>query len=84
MDIIPQVKNYILTRYLPGEDAATLTPETELINGGILDSLATLDLVGFLERSFGIELEAHDMDPRNLGTLGDIERLVQSKRLAAG
>ena len=81
-EIVPTVKSFILTNFLQGEDPENLTPSTELIRSGVLDSLATLDLVSFLETTYGIELEAHDVDARNLGTLTDIERLVQSKLAA--
>lgn len=81
-EIIPVVKEYILETFLPGENPAFLTPTTELIRSGILDSLATLELVAFLESRYGIELEAHDVDGRNLGTLADIDRLVRSKLAA--
>jgi acyl carrier protein len=79
---IPIVKEYILQTFLQGEDPQNLAPDTELIRSGVLDSLATLDLVAFLEQRFDIELAAHDVDASNLGTLDDIDRLVQSKRAA--
>ena len=78
-DIARQVKDHILERYLQGEDPSLLTPETPLISGGILDSLATLELVSFLEERFGIELEAHEVDRDRLDTLRAIEALVLSK-----
>jgi acyl carrier protein len=78
-EVIPVVKSYILTNYLEGEDPANLKEDTELIRSGILDSLATLDLVSFLEKTYDIELEAHDVGPANLGTLRSIDRLVRSK-----
>jgi acyl carrier protein len=81
-NVVPTVKDYILTTFLQGEDPSNLTPSTELIRSGILDSLATLDLVAFLESKFGIELAAHDVDASNLGTLQDIDRLVKSKLAA--
>lgn len=81
-NIIPTVKEYILTQFLQGEDPQYLRSDTELIRSGILDSLATLELVTFLEERYGIELEARDVDPSNLGTLEDIDRLVRSKRAA--
>lgn len=82
-EIIHTVKEYILTNFLPGEDPAQLTPSTQLISGGIIDSLATLELVAFLEDRYGIELEARDVDASRLGTLADIGRLVTSKQTAA-
>lgn len=76
------VKEYILETFLQGEASENLTPTTELIRSGILDSLATLDLVAFLEGRFDIELEAHDVAAENLGTLESIERLVHRKMSA--
>jgi acyl carrier protein len=76
---IPAVKAFILEHYLVGESPDRLTPTTELIDSGILDSLATLELVAFLEKQYAIELEAHELDATNLGTLTTIDRLVQSK-----
>jgi acyl carrier protein len=82
-DITRTVKDYILATFLPGEDPEALTPSTPLITSGILDSLATLELVSFLEERYGIELQAHETDPSRLGTLADIGTLVQSKLAAS-
>lgn len=75
-----QVKRFILEEFLPGADPEELTDTTPLISGGILDSLATMKLVTFIEHTFGITIQAHEADEDNLGTLRDIERLIQSKR----
>ena len=77
--IIQAVRQYLLQTHLPGEDPANLTPTTELLASGILDSLATLELVSFLEKQFAITLEAHEVDATNLGTLSAIATMVQSK-----
>ena len=78
-EIIRTVKEYILKTFLPGEDPKALTESTQLITGGVLDSLATLELVSFLEQQYGIELQAHEVDAANLGTLTAIAALVQTK-----
>jgi acyl carrier protein len=83
MDNIRQtVKHFILDNFLPGEDPANLTDETELKESGILDSLSTLKLVTFLEEQFQVEFEADDLDPGNLSSLASIEQLVKSKQEA--
>src|SRR3989344_6992020 len=48
------VKEFILREFLQGEDPDALTDSTPLITGGILDSLATLKLVAFLEERFKV------------------------------
>jgi acyl carrier protein len=73
------IKSYILDEFLPGEDPGLLTDTTPLVTGGILDSLATLKLVAFLQDQFGIEIEAHETSVDYLNTLPDLERLVDSK-----
>jgi len=78
-DVTEQVKTFILNEFLPGEDPLALTATTPLITGGILDSIATLKLVSFLEETFRIELEPHEVDADNLDSLEAIERLVTAK-----
>ena len=79
-----QIRQFILEAFLPGENPDELTERTPLISGGILDSIATLKLVMFLEVRFGITLEAHEADREHLDTLADIAALVRTKRGVAG
>ena len=74
------VKNFILNEFLPGEDPAALTDTTALVTTGILDSIAVLKAVTFLETQFGITIEPHEAVVENLNTLSDITRLVISKK----
>jgi len=74
------VKSFILKEFLPGEDPVNLMPTTPLMSTGILDSLATLKLISFLEQEFDIQIEAHEADEEHLETLEAICKLVDSKR----
>jgi acyl carrier protein len=74
------VKEFILREFLPGEDPNELEEDTPLITGGILDSIATLKLVAFLEEQFGISVAAHEADVDHLNTISDIASLVSSKQ----
>ena len=77
------VSDYILAHFLPGEDPAELTETTPLITGGILDSIATLKLVVFLEDRFGVTVEAHEAGVENLDSVGKIAELIARKKAAA-
>jgi acyl carrier protein len=74
------IKAYILQEFLQGENPLALTDSTPLITGGILDSLATLKLVAFLEQRFQIQIQAHETMVDYLDTIADITQLVQSKK----
>jgi acyl carrier protein len=78
-DVKQAVRQFILENFLVGEDPRNLTDQTELKESGILDSLSTLKLVSFLEEKYQVEFEADDLEPGNLSSLVNIERLVQSK-----
>jgi acyl carrier protein len=73
------VKSFILKEFLPGENPDELTDSTPLITGGVLDSLATLKLVAFIEETYKIELQAHEVDVEHLNTISDIADLVRTK-----
>ncbi|RPJ42622.1 MAG: acyl carrier protein [Candidatus Latescibacterota bacterium] len=73
------IKEYLLKEFLPGERPEALTDSTPLISGGILDSIATLKLVAFLEERFEIRLEAHEASVEHMNTLDQIAALVRSK-----
>jgi acyl carrier protein len=78
--IVDAVKSYLLAEVLPGEDPDELTPTTPLVSSGVLDSLATLSLISFLEETFGVEIAPHEADEEHLETLATIADLVASKR----
>ncbi|HET7536053.1 MAG TPA: acyl carrier protein, partial [Candidatus Didemnitutus sp.] len=69
-----------LSEFLPGEDPSQLTDSTPLITAGILDSIATLKLVGFLESTFSISMAANETDAEHLDNLDLITKLVLSKK----
>ena len=82
-DIQSQVKDYILKEFLPGENPDGLSESTPLVTGGILDSLATLKLVTFLETTYGVTFEAHDLDAEHLDTVAAIANLVLKRKSTA-
>ena len=74
------LKQFILKEFLPGEDPDELTYATPLITGGVLDSIATLKLVMFIEERFGVTLQAHETDPDYLDTIQLISDTIASKK----
>lgn len=77
------IKDFIIREFLPGENPDELTDTTPLVTGGILDSIATLKLVMFIEETYGVQFEPHEVDKENLDTIASIVRLLVSKHPAA-
>jgi acyl carrier protein len=75
-----KIKDYLMREFLPGEDPGELTATTPLITGGILDSIAALKLVMFLEDEYGVTFEPYEVNRENLDTIARIAQLLISKK----
>lgn len=75
-----EVREYLLQEFLPGRDPASLTPATELMAQGLLDSISVIRLVAHLEETYGVELEPHEYSADYLGTTALIAETVAGKR----
>jgi acyl carrier protein len=81
-EIKEALRTFILDEYLPGEERSELKDDTPLITSGILDSLATLGVVSFVEQQFDIEVEAHEAGVAHFETIEDIADFVTQKMVA--
>jgi acyl carrier protein len=77
------VRAYIQREFFRGEVADVLSDEQALVTSGLLDSVATLKLVLFLEEKFDIFIDTSDIADGQLDTLNSIEALVAAKRVAS-
>jgi acyl carrier protein len=68
-----RIRNYILGQY-PVLEAKGLANGDSLV--GVLDSLAVVGLIGFIEPEFSIELSASDLTDENFETITTISQLV--------
>lgn len=79
-EIKQTIREFIVSTCLPGESPENLRDDTPLLSSGILDSLATVTLVSFLEKRFSIELNVYDTSIEHFDKIDDIARCVARKR----
>jgi acyl carrier protein len=82
-NIREEIRQYILSEFLPGEKPSNLGDDTPLRTSGILDSVSTLRVVSFVEERYGIEVEAHEASVENFDSIAAIAAFVQSKKTLA-
>jgi acyl carrier protein len=81
MDAIKEtVRTFILTNFLAGESAGNLRDDTPLQSSGILDSLAVLTLVSFLQKQFAVELDVYDTSVERFDRIDHIAATITRKR----
>ncbi|MFE0136592.1 acyl carrier protein [Streptomyces sp. NPDC059037] len=74
------VRSRVLEYLLRYVDDPSELEGMQLITGGVLNSLATVSLVGHLEKEFGVEVDDDDLEIENFDTVDSIVRFVQGKQ----
>jgi len=76
------VREFIVQDFLFGRDNGFASGES-FLESGMIDSTGILQLVAFIEQTFGIKVEDAELVPENLDSLDNIGRLLGSKLGAA-
>lgn len=79
MSIEARLRGFILDQLCQGGDPVELTDDTELIRGGILDSLRLLELVAFIQGEYGIQVDDMDLVLDNFATVTTIASYTRHK-----
>jgi acyl carrier protein len=75
-DVVEQTRAWVRENFLYMRPDWPLDEETPLLRSGVVDSVGVIELVGYLERTFGCTIPEREITEENLGTLGAIGRLV--------
>ncbi|MHB8254065.1 MAG: acyl carrier protein [Acidiferrobacter sp.] len=74
-----QVKDYISDNFLMGLQDTAITDHASFLDLGIIDSTGVIELIAFLEETYGISVEDAEMVPENLDSLSAIDTFVARK-----
>jgi acyl carrier protein len=74
-----QVRNMILTNFLRGADAASLKDDVSLERSHVVDSVKMLELILFVEETFGFSVDNDEAVPENFDTVDNIVGYVVRK-----
>ena len=73
------VTGFLQAHYPDNPDVRALVQGASLLRSGLLDSMAAYELVGILERRYGIEILDAEIVPENFDSIRQIEGLVARK-----
>jgi acyl carrier protein len=72
------VRSFVTSNFYVAESG--VSDESSLIGCGIVDSTGVLEVVTFLEQTFGVVIDDHEMLPENLDSIARITAFVERKR----
>jgi len=76
MNITEGITDYIKTELAPAT-SSEIALDTSLIGEGLLDSTAMLQLVLWVEDTYGFPVEDFDMTPETFGTIRNLSEYVK-------
>ena len=80
MTILEALEKFLLAEIAVDLGKESLDPDEDLLEQRIIDSMAILKLVLFMEQTFGIEVKDEDIVPENFQSLNSTVKFVEQKR----
>lgn len=80
MEIRDKIRNFITDNFMMGMNPESLTDGDSLLDKGIVDSTGILELIGFLEENFEIQIDDEELIPENLDSVVNLVNFVNRKK----
>ncbi|MEX2458850.1 MAG: acyl carrier protein [Actinomycetota bacterium] len=77
-DVKDKIRKFLAEEILFEEGGKAVADDQALV-GDVLDSLALMQLVEYIEQEFEIDIADEDVTPANFQTLNDLERYVKAQ-----
>jgi acyl carrier protein len=68
---------FLRTIQKPGAPIEDVREDVSLVDAGLIDSLAVLEIVSYLETTYGLDFAEAGIDPGDLTTIAGILELVE-------
>ena len=82
-EVRSKLRTYITENFLYMRRDLQLGDDDSLLRKGVIDSLGVMEVLGFVEETFGLHVEVSDITEENFGTLNAIARYVAGRASAA-
>ncbi len=79
MEIKEQVRAFVTSNFYVADPAA-LEDDASLLDRGIIDSTGVLEVIFFIEETFGLTVEDSEMLPDNLDSIERIANFIARKK----
>ena len=80
MNVKSEIRAYIIDNFLYGEDDNTLGDDVSFLENGIIDSTGVLELVSFVQETYGIKVTDEELIPNNFDSLNKLGAFILKKQ----
>jgi len=78
-EYLEKIRTFIFENFLFDASSDTLANDTSFLEQGVIDSTGVLELVEWLEESFGIKVEDTELVPENLDSVNKLAAFITRK-----
>ena len=79
MTIEEQIRQYVADNFLFSDDGYQLSDDVSFLEEGIVDSTGVLELVMFVEETYGVAVRDEEIMPENFDSVGQLAAYVRRK-----
>lgn len=83
-ETVASIRAFIFENFLFDEDEQKLANDDSFLDQGIVDSTGMLELVRWVQDTFGIEISDDELLPENLDSVNKVAGFIAGKRSAVG
>lgn len=80
MSVAAEVEQFIVQDIAAGRGIDSVAHDSDMLSGGVIDSLGITELIAFLERTYSIKVDDDDIDADNFRSIENIVTFVERKR----
>ena len=74
-----KIREFILENFMIGESEENLDSDDSFLEKGVIDSTGILELVMFVEETYGVEVEDDEVIPENFDSVNKLGAYVRRK-----
>ena len=80
MDVEKDLRTFVEQNFLARKGKAAISNHESLLDSGLVDSAGIFELVGFVEKTFGIQIDDTEIVPEVFDSIDSLAGFVRSKR----
>jgi acyl carrier protein len=74
-----QIRTFIAENFLFNPDGFDLSDDASFLDEGVVDSTGTLELVMFVEETFGVDVGDNEIEPENFDSVNKLAAYIARK-----
>lgn len=79
MDIRSTIRDFLKVNFIFSDERVTLDDAVSFLESGLVDSTGMVEIVEFVEETFGITIEDDELVPENLDSINNLTRFLDKK-----